>query len=84
MVYRAVVSSAPSGVPPSRNCTPTTPTLSDALALTVTLPETVALLAGAVIETVGGVVSGGGGLATENAIVKSSGLALVAASLHRT
>ena len=58
--------------------------LSAALALTVTLPETVALLAGAVIETVGGIVSGGGGLATENAIVKSSGLAFADASRHRT
>jgi hypothetical protein len=34
-----------------------TPTLSEAVALTVTLPLTVALFAGEVIETVGGVVS---------------------------
>ena len=39
------------------NWTPTTPTLSEALAETVTVPATVAPVAGAVIETVGGVVS---------------------------
>ena len=40
--------------------TPTTPMLSDALALTVMVPETVAPFAGEVIDTVGGVVSGAG------------------------
>ena len=39
------------------NCSPTTPTLSVALAETVTVPETVAPAAGAIIETAGGVVS---------------------------
>src|SRR2546422_9537944 len=54
----AAVSSAPRLAPSSLNCTPTTPTLSEAVADTVTaLPETVAPLTGAVIETVGGVVS---------------------------
>src|SRR5436309_14563698 len=53
------VSSAPRLAPSSLNCTPTTPTLSEAEAETVTVaPETVAPAAGAVIETVGGVVSG--------------------------
>src|SRR5207248_1795196 len=56
--YGAVVSSAPSGVPSSLNWTPTTPTLSEASAATVTVPPTVALFAGLVTETVGGVVSG--------------------------
>jgi hypothetical protein len=44
----------------SRNCTPATPLLSEATAETVTTPETVEFAAGALIETVGGVVSGGG------------------------
>ena len=46
-------------MPSTLNCTPTTPTLSDALAETVMLPVTVAPAAGAVIATVGGVVSAG-------------------------
>ena len=46
-------------VPSSLNCTPETPTLSDALADTVTEePETVVPFAGAVTETVGAWVSG--------------------------
>ena len=43
------------------NWTPATPTLSEASAVTVIVPETVAPDAGDVILTVGGVVSGGGG-----------------------
>jgi hypothetical protein len=39
------------------NCTLATATLSLALALRLTVPESVALAAGEVIETVGGVVS---------------------------
>jgi len=42
------------------NWTPATPTLSEALALTVTVAETVAPEAGEVMLTVGGVVSAGG------------------------
>src|SRR5437879_13391865 len=57
MVYGALVTSAPRLTPSSLSCTPTTPTLSVALAETVTVPETVAPAAGAVIDTVGGVVS---------------------------
>ena len=56
-VYGAVVSSAPRFAPSRRNWTPTTPTLSDALAVTVVVPVTVAPFAGAVMLTVGGVVS---------------------------
>src|SRR5947207_8361027 len=41
------------------NCTPATPTLSAALAVTEVVPETVAPDAGAVMLTVGGVMSGG-------------------------
>src|SRR3990167_8328475 len=57
MEYGEVVSSAPTLAPSTLNCTPTTPTLSDALAEMVTVPETVAPSAGAVRETVGLVVS---------------------------
>src|SRR5262245_53076406 len=58
IVYGGVITSEPSDAPSSRNCTPTTPMLSDAFADTVTAdPETVAPFAGAVIETVGNVVS---------------------------
>ena len=59
MAYGAAVTSAPRFAPSSLNCKPTTPTLSVALAETVTVPEMVAPATGAVIETVGGVVSGG-------------------------
>src|SRR5437667_405763 len=55
--YGAVVTSAPRFTPSSLNCTPTTPTLSLALAVTVVDPETVAPSTGAVIATLGGVVS---------------------------
>src|SRR2546430_2829543 len=43
------------------NCTPATPTLSEAVALSVTVADTVAPFKGAVMFTAGGVVSGGGG-----------------------
>src|SRR5437762_3191090 len=56
----AAVSSAPSAAPSSKNCTPATPTLSEAFAVTGIVPETVAPLAGELMLTVGGVVSGGG------------------------
>ena len=52
------MSSLPRAWPSRRNCTPATPTLSEAVAETVTVLETVAPEAGAVIETVGAVVSG--------------------------
>jgi len=52
------VSRLPTLAPSTRNCTLATPTLSEALAETETAPETVAALAGAEMETVGGVVSG--------------------------
>src|SRR4029453_11637234 len=55
--YGALVSSAPTFVPSTLNCTPATATLSEAVADTVTVFCTVALLAGALIETVGAVVS---------------------------
>src|SRR2546425_1040131 len=57
--YGLVVSSAPRLAPSNVNCTPATPRLSDAFADTVTLVETVAPLAGAVIDTLGGVGSAG-------------------------
>ena len=52
-----MVSSAPRFAPSSLNCTPATVPLSDALALIEIVPLTVAPPAGAVIDTVGGVVS---------------------------
>src|SRR5262249_32931542 len=60
----AAVSSAPRLAPSSLNCTPATPTLSEALAVTATVPETVAPFAGAGRVTEGGGVSGGGALLT--------------------
>src|SRR5207249_2510659 len=55
--YGAAVTSAPRLAPSSLNCTPATPTLSLALAMTEMVPETVAPPAGDVIDTEGGVVS---------------------------
>ena len=59
--YGALVSSAPRFAPSSLNCTPTTPTLSEAFAAIATDPDTVAPAAGVVSPTVGSVVSPGGG-----------------------
>src|SRR5438128_2340399 len=50
-------SSAAIATPSTSSCTPTTPTLSLAVADTVTVPDTDALGAGDVIDTVGAVVS---------------------------
>ena len=83
-VYGAVVSSAPRLAPSRRNCTPATPTLSDALAVTFTEPDTVAPAAGAVRATVGGVLSGAGGLATEKLARVSEVVAFPAVSWQRT
>src|SRR5439155_16678936 len=58
--YGAVVTSAPRGAPSSWNCTPTTRTLSVALAATVTVPAIGELAAGAVTVTDGGAVAAGG------------------------
>src|SRR2546428_132329 len=60
--YGAAVSSTPRLAPSNRNCTPTTPTLSEALAVTLVVLETVEPEAGEVMLTVGGVVSGGAGV----------------------
>src|SRR6202008_2909062 len=56
--YGAVVSSAPTLLPSTRNCTPATATLSPAVAVRLVVPDTVAPAAGAVTDTVGGVMSG--------------------------
>ena len=58
--YGAVVSSAPTCAPSTKSFTPITPMLSDALAVTVIVAETVAPPAGDVTLTVGAVVSAGG------------------------
>jgi hypothetical protein len=58
-LYGAVVSGEPITLPSTRNVTEATPTLSDAFADTVTVPDTVAPLAGEVMFAVGGVVSDG-------------------------
>src|SRR5437773_42809 len=52
--YGAAVASAPRLAPSSLNWTPTTPTLSVALAETVIVPATEAPAVGAASETVGG------------------------------
>jgi vacuolar-type H+-ATPase subunit I/STV1 len=56
--YGDAVSSLPKLTPSSLNCTPATAALSEALAVTLVVPLTVAWSAGAVTETVGAVVSG--------------------------
>ena len=61
--YGADVASAPTGCPSTKKRTPATPTSSDAVAAIVVVPKTVAPDAGAVIATLGGALSGGGGLA---------------------
>lgn len=58
-LYGAAVTAVPTLTLSTLNCTLATATLSVALAVTVTVPETVALAAGDVIDTVGGVVSVG-------------------------
>jgi len=55
--YGALVSSAPRFAPSTLNWTPATEPLSAAFAVTATVDATVAPAAGAVIDTVGGVVS---------------------------
>src|SRR5882762_5252876 len=55
--YGAVVASAPVLTPSTLNCTPTTPTLSEAFAVMVIVREPVAPWAGEVTETDGGVWS---------------------------
>jgi hypothetical protein len=55
--YGAALTAAPRFVPSTWNCTLATATLSAAVAATVIVPETVAPEPGAVIDTVGGVVS---------------------------
>src|SRR5579872_858663 len=59
ITYGTAVSSLPIGEPSTKNCTPTTSTLSDASALTIAMPFTDAPAAGELISTAGGVVSGG-------------------------
>lgn len=66
--YGAIVSSTPMGVVPSKkNCIAATPMLSDAPAVTATVPDTVAPPAGDVIASVGGVVSWAGSDVTSKA-----------------
>src|SRR5438128_1489585 len=55
--YGGVVTAAPALTPSSRNCTPATPVLSEALAVTLIVPETLAPEAGELMLTVGPVAS---------------------------
>src|SRR5690606_23788360 len=57
--YGANTSSCPTGAPSTKNCTPATPTLSDASATSTMEPRSDASGCGAVIVTAGGVVSTG-------------------------
>ena len=57
-VYGAAVTAAPVLTPSTRNWTEATPPASAAVAVSCTVPVSVAPAAGAVSETVGGVVSG--------------------------
>jgi hypothetical protein len=56
-VYGAAVISLPIATPSRKSCTPATATSSDALAVTPTVPDTVAPAAGATTATDGAVVS---------------------------
>src|SRR5262245_39543431 len=80
--YGEEVSSPPILLPSTLNCTPATPTLSDAVADTVTVLLTVAPLAGAENEMVGCVVSAGATLFTLT--VRDAVLVLPAASRAST
>src|SRR5262245_52213964 len=80
-LYGEGVSSAPSGAPSRRNCTPATPVSSEAAAETATVPVTVALAVGLVRDTVGVVVSFDGVVAV--AVVERAEL-LPATSTART
>src|SRR5260221_8091510 len=55
--YGPVMSSAPRLAPSSLNCTPTRPTLSEAVALTLTVPARIAPATGALMLTLGGELS---------------------------
>src|SRR3981189_2789257 len=55
--YGAAVTSAPRLAPSSLNCTPATPTLAEAAAVTLSVPETVAPAVGEVTETDGAMLS---------------------------
>jgi hypothetical protein len=84
-LYGVAVSSEPRFAPSRRNWTPTTPTLSVAVAETVTVPDTVASLVGAVIVTVGGVVSRGSGSAAALASLEQAlSFPLVSTAVTRT
>jgi hypothetical protein len=55
--YGAAVKLVPTFPPSTRNCTLAIPTLSEAVAVTFTLPESLAPPAGEVTVTLGGIVS---------------------------
>ena len=74
------MSAVPRSAPSRRNCTEVTLRLSDALAVTLTVPDTVEPAVGAVSETLGAVVSP----ATVAAASIEAGLALPAASAATT
>src|SRR4051812_43035272 len=81
MLYGAAPSSAPTSAPSRRNCTPLTPTSSSAPAVTDRVPLTVDPAAGAVTDTVGGVVSLGAVNDTVLSELVAAALVLPAASV---
>src|SRR6267378_3405905 len=80
--YGAVVFSAPMSMPLCLNCTPTTPTSSEARATTGTVPQRVAPDGGETMATVGGVVSlwaaQGKAAASKSAIVNARSASVMA------
>ena len=66
------MSSAPRLAPSRVNWTPATPTLSEALALTGVVPETLAPAAGALTATLGGLLSAGGWVPAATGLVMSA------------
>ena len=78
------MSSEPTFAPSSLNCTPTTPTLSEAVAATLAVPETVAPAVGLVSPTDGAVVSLGGGVLEFDTVTLRCELELLPAASRAT
>src|SRR5437899_480366 len=79
--YGSAGTSAPRGWPSTKNWTPATPALSDAFAATVTRLNTVEPAVGALMATLGGVVSGGGDVPPTGVLMSAWICAAVSARL---